>query len=295
MARTRTIESGAVTALAPLIVLVPFWLVAMTIAWAVIRIAVDLPFWTVPAAWIALGITLFVPAVQAAVLSPVLGVRRPRPDEVARIAPVWDRLIAEVGKGGHRFTYRIVDSDELNAYACGGHLVVVTSFAVDELPASELAGVLAHELSHHLGLHTVALTVGHWLSLPIVALARIGFFLQNVARAATESFVQHSAALTALGRVIAGLLTGISWIFLAVLHASDAVGNLVGHQAEYEADRRAIDLGHGPELAAALRRLIQLGGGRRAIGFRARLGASHPAARTRVARIEALLRHPTMR
>jgi Zn-dependent protease with chaperone function len=155
--------------------------------------------------------------------------------------------------------------------------------------------VLAHELSHHLGLHTLALTVGHWLSLPIVALARIGFFLQNVARAATESFVQHSAALTALGRVIAGLLTGISWLFLAVLHASDAVGNLVGHQAEYEADRRAIDLGHGPELAAALRRLIQLGGGRRAIGFRARLGASHPAARTRVARIEALLRHPTMR
>ena len=150
MARTRTIESGAVTALAPLIVLVPFWLVAMTIAWAVIRIAVDLPFWTVPAAWIALGITLFVPAVQAAVLTPVLGVRRPRPDEVARIAPVWDRLIAEVGKGGHRFTYRIVDSDELNAYACGGHLVVVTSFAVDELPASELAGVLAHELSLYL-------------------------------------------------------------------------------------------------------------------------------------------------
>ncbi|MGA0357752.1 MAG: hypothetical protein ACO3NQ_09180, partial [Ilumatobacteraceae bacterium] len=101
MARTRTIESGAVTALAPLIVLVPFWLVAMTIAWAVTRIAVDLPLWTVPATWIALGITLFVPAVQAAVLSPVLGVRRPRPDEVARIAPVWDRLIADVGKGGH--------------------------------------------------------------------------------------------------------------------------------------------------------------------------------------------------
>ncbi|MDA2973082.1 MAG: M48 family metalloprotease, partial [Actinomycetota bacterium] len=245
--------------------------------------------------WLALGITLFVPAIQAAVLSPVLGVRRPRPDEIARIAPVWDRLIADVGKGGHRFTYRIVDSDELNAYACGGHLVVVTSFAVEELPPSELAGVLAHELSHHLGLHTVALTVGHWLSLPIVALARIGFFLQNVARAATESFVQHSAALTTLGRVIAGLLTGISWVFLAVLHASDAVGNLVGHQAEYEADRRAIDLGHGPELAAALRRLIRLGGGQRAIGFRARLGASHPAARTRVARIEALLRHPTMR
>ena len=45
--------------------------------------------------------------------------------------------------------------DELNAFACGGHLVVVTTFAIDELPEHELAGVLAHELSHHLGMHTV--------------------------------------------------------------------------------------------------------------------------------------------
>ena len=49
--------------------------------------------------------------------------------------------------------------------------------------------MLAHELSHHLGLHTAALTLGHWLSLPVVLLARFGFFLQNVARAATDSFV----------------------------------------------------------------------------------------------------------
>ena len=80
----------------------------------------------------------------------------------------------------------MLPSDELNAYACGGHLVVVTSFAVAELPRRELAGVLAHELSHHLGLHTVALTIRHWLSLPVVLLARVGFWLQNVATAATE-------------------------------------------------------------------------------------------------------------
>ena len=78
----------------------------------------------------------------------------------------------------------IYPGDELNAFACGGHLVVVTSFAIEELTARELSGVLAHELSHHLGLHTVALTLGHWLSLPVLLLARVGFFLQNVARAA---------------------------------------------------------------------------------------------------------------
>ena len=38
--------------------------------------------------------------------------------------------------------------------------------------------------------------------------------------------------------------------------------------------------------------MISLGGGRRTIGWRARLAASHPPALTRVARIDAMLRHP---
>jgi len=126
-----------------------------------------------------------------------------------------------------------------------------------------------------------------------VALARVGFFLQNVARAATDAFVSHSAALTALGRAVAFLLTGVSWVFLAALYASDALANVVGHGSEYEADRRAVKMGYGRPLAEALRMVIRLGGGQRAIGWRARLAASHPPARTRVARIEAMLRHPS--
>jgi hypothetical protein len=51
-------------------------------------------------------------------------------------------------------------------------------------------------------------------------------------------------------------------------------------------------MGYGRQLAGALRRVISLGGGTRAIGWRSRLAASHPPARTRVARIEAIMRHP---
>ena len=76
-------------------------------------------------------------------------------------------------------------------------------------------------------------------------------------------------------------------MFLAALYASDALANLVGHSSEFEADRRAVRMGYGRQLAEALRRVISLGGGTRTIGWRARLGASHPPARTRVARIEA--------
>mgnify|MGYP001124472964 CR=1 FL=1 len=289
----RRIERSAVTAWLPVVALVPFWLLALAAVWAIVRIVWDVPYWWFPAAWLALGAVLFVPWIQIAVLTRVLGARRPNSEELEVIDPLWRDLAVAANLPQAAYAVRVVDSDELNAFACGGRLLVVTSFAIEQLSPRELAGVLAHELSHHLGWHTAALTVGHWLSLPVVALARIGFFLQNVARAATDSFVSHSAALTAIGRGLSFLLTAVSWVFLAALYASDALANMVAHGSEYEADRRAVRMGYGRPLADALREVIRLGGGRRAIGWRARLAASHPPARTRVARIEAMLRHPS--
>lgn len=291
--RSRHLERSALTALLPVLALVPFWLVAMVIVWLPLRLVTDLPYWVVPVGWLALGLLLFVPAVQVAVLSPFLGARTPTPEEVAIIVPIWRDLAAAANLPQYRYRVRVIDSDELNAYACGGHLLVVTTFAMAELTQRELSGVLAHELSHHLGLHTAALTLGHWLSLPVVLLARVGFFLQNVAHAATDSFASHSAALTAVGRVVAALLTAVSWVFLAALYASDALANLVGQGSEFEADRRAVRMGYGRPLADALRAVIRLGGGTRPIGWKARLATSHPPARTRVARIETMLRHPS--
>ncbi len=291
--RSRQLESAAVTAFLPVAALVPFWLVTMMILWLPLRLLWDVPLWLLPATWLALGTLLFVRPVQVAVLTPLLGARRPDPRELDIIGPVWTSLAARNDLQPDDFVVRILPSSELNAFACGGHLVVVTSFAVDGLTRPQLAGVLAHELSHHLGMHTVALTLGHWLSIPVVLFARFGFFLQNVARAATDNFAAHSAGLTAVGRLVGALLTAVSWVFLAALYASDALANLVGHSSEFEADRRAVRMGYGRQLAEALRRVISLGGGTRTIGWRARLGASHPPARTRVARIEAILRHPS--
>lgn len=291
--RHRRIERSALTALLPVGALLPFWLLSMAIIWLPFRFAVGVPFWAVPATWLLLGALLFVPSIQIAVLTPLFGARRPVAGELEVITPVWRDLSRRANLPQYRYAVRVIDSDELNAFACGGHVVIVTSFAIEELSERELAGVLAHELSHHLGLHTAALMLGHWLSIPVVVLARFGFFLQNVARAATSSFAAHSAALTALGRLTSGLLTAVSWVFLAALYASDAIANLVGQGSEFEADRRAVRMGYGRDLANALRVVIRLGGGARAIGWRARLAASHPPARTRVARIEAMMRHPS--
>ena len=279
-------------ALGPVLVIAPFCVLALFVIWLLVRLVWDVPFWWFAGGYVACAALLFIRPVQAVVLTPLFGARRPTAGELERIFPLWRDIAVANDLPPDRYILRVLPSDELNAFACGGHLVVVTTFAIEELPRRELAGVLAHELSHHLGLHTVALTIGHWLSLPVVLLARIGFWLQNVATAATNAFAAESSALTILGQLVAGLLNALSLPFVAALYASAALSNVVAHRSEFQADRRVVRMGYGRNLSQALRRVITLGGGQRPVGWRARLAATHPPARTRVARIDAMLRHP---
>jgi Zn-dependent protease with chaperone function len=290
--RRRQLEASAIAAIGPVLVIAPFCLLALFLVWLPLQLVWPVPFWWIAAGYAVAAALLFVRPIQDLVLTPLFGARRPTEDESARLAPLWRDVTRANDLPADRFILRVLPSDEINAYACGGHLVVVTTFALAELPRRELAGVLAHELSHHLGMHTVGLTIGHWLSLPVVLLARVGFWLQNVATAATDTFARGSAGLTLLGQLVAGVLTVVSLPFVAALYAADAVGNVVAHRSEFQADRRVVRMGYGRNLSHALRRVIELGGGQRPVGWRARLAASHPPARTRVARIDAMLRHP---
>ncbi len=277
--------------------MIPFTLLALAAFWFPFSLVVPGPgwvgaYWAFLAAFAVIGTLMFVRPFQVWVLTPILGARRPTAAEASVIGPLWVEIAEANGLPASRYVVRVVDSDEVNAFACGGHLVVVTTFAVTELRPDQLRGVLAHELSHHLGLHTVAITIGHWLSVPVVLLARIGFYLENVANAAAGSFGQRSTLIAAAGTVAAALFSGLAWVFTAAIRASDAITNMVGHSSEYEADQLAVRMGFGTELAGALRYVLAQGHGARPIGWRARLAASHPPARTRVARIEALMRHP---
>ncbi len=276
----------------PVVAILPFTLLALFLIWLPLGWLTNVRYWWVVLGFGAAGLLLFVRPIQVLVLTPLLRARRPTTDEAEIIEPLWARIAQANGLPASRYVLRVLPTDELNAFACGGHLVLVTSFAVHDLSEAQLRGVLAHELSHHLGLHTVAITIGHWLSTPVVLLARIGFFLENIGRASVGSFGQKSPIVAAIGSVAAVVMHALSWIFTAALRGSDALANLVGHSSEFEADRRAVRMGFGRELASALRELLARGSGRRPIGWRARLAASHPPARTRVARIEALMRHP---
>lgn len=275
-----------------MVLILPFCLLALLLVWLLFRLLWDVPYWMFAGGFCLGAGLLFVRPIQALVLTPLFGARRPTAEEQDLIQPLWKQIAQANDLPADRYIIRVLPLDELNAFACGGHLVVVTTFALYELPRRELAGVLAHELSHHLGMHTVALTIRHWLSLPVVLLARIGFWLENVATAATDSFAASSTAWTVTGRFVAALLTVLSWPFVAALYVADSVANVVGHRSEFQADRRVVRMGYGRNLSAALRRVIALGGSHRPIGWRARLAASHPPARTRVALIDAMLRHP---
>ncbi len=291
--RTRQLEASAVSAFGPTFVILPFCLAALALLWWLVQLAWHVPYWLFALVYCLGAALLFIRPVQAAVLTPLFGARRPSADERALIEPLWRQIAQANHLPADRYMLRVLPLDELNAFACGGHLVVVTTFAIEELPRRELAGVLAHELSHHLGMHTVALTIRHWLSLPVVLLARIGFWLENVARAATDAFATESSAPAAVGRVLAALLTVLSWPFVAALYLADSAGNVVGHRSEFQADRRVVRMGYGRNLSAALRRVIALGGSHRPVGWRQRMAATHPPARTRVALIDAMLRHPS--
>ena len=285
-------ESSALWAFVPVVAMLPFTVFSLFLIWLPLGLLTNFPYVWMLLGFAATGPLLFIRRFQVLVLTPVLGARRPTVSEEAAIAPLWREIVMTGHLKPDHYVVRILPSDELNAFACGGHLVVVTSFAVEELSTPELQGVLAHELSHHLGLHTVAITIGHWLSMPVVVLARIGVYLEHVAIAAQQSYGRDSAPIDAITKAAAIAIRPLSWIFTAGIRASAALSNLVGHQSEFDANQRAVRMGFGRELASALRRVLATGQSPRPVGWRERIDASHPPARTRVARIEALLRHP---
>ena len=289
--RRRSFDRAALWAFVPVAAAVPVWLAAMAVLWlpTVAWLGFGSAFAVFVVSYLALGVTLFVPVVQRWVLTLMVGARRPHREEAARIRPAFDAVMQAMHLERHRFVVGVIDSEQVNAFAVGGHLVVVTSFAAHELDHDRLCGVLAHELCHHLGSHTVALTMHQWLLLPVSLLARLGAFLDNVARAATDAFARDSRILRGAGTAVSLLFTLLAKVFGAGVTASNHIGNVVGRSAEFAADRRVVSAGFGRQLADALR-VAHASSPTRPRGRLSRLVETHPPALTRITRIEAALR-----
>ena len=284
--RGRGFDRAAFYAFAPVAAVAPVWLAAMVLIWLPVGLITDVAYWWFPLGHLLAGFGLFVPVVQRRLLTLLVGARKPDHVEAAALRPAFLEVTQALHLRKRHFVVGVVDDDALNAYACGGHLVVVTSYAARSLTHDQLCGVLAHELCHHLGSHTVANTILQWLTVPVYLLARVGRFMRNVAIAATDSFGRGSRIAGIVGRTLAFLFLAVSWFFNGGFAVSRAVSNAVSRSAEFNADQRVVSMGYGRQLADALRRAAP---GEHRSGRRF---SSHPPARTRVARIEGTLRRP---
>src|SRR5262245_7517828 len=112
--RSRQIESSAVAAIGPILVIAPFCLLALFVVWRVW----DIPFWWFAVGYALAAVLLFIRPVQAVVLTPLFGARRPTEDELELIAPLWQDIAHANRLPPDRFILRVLPSDELNAYAC---------------------------------------------------------------------------------------------------------------------------------------------------------------------------------
>jgi len=214
------------------------------------------PLWLGYGVW-ALSAGLYgLRPVQLALARLLWPVRRAAPTEQERLDRVWADVLDRAAVPEQRFSIWVVDLADVNAHCVGRDLICVTTGALAELGDRELAGVLAHELGHHLRMHTAAAAFLVWVLLPLQAVALIGAGLAqplaSLARLLSGLDLAPSAthhALLALSRAE----TAVRALFAAPGMLAFAVKNAAGRRAEYQVDAYAVDLGFGRELLSALR------------------------------------------
>ena len=214
------------------------------------------PLWFGYAVW-ALSACLYgLRPVQLGLARLLWPVRSPGPAEQRRLDLVWSRVLGRADVAEQRFRIWVVDLADVNAHCVGRDLICVTTGALAELGDLELAGVLAHELGHHLRMHTSAAAFLVWVLLPLQALALVGTGLalplaslgRWLSGRELAPWPKHRALL-----VLSRIETSLRTCFAAPGMLAFAVKNAASRRAEYQVDAYAVDLGFGPELLSALR------------------------------------------
>lgn len=289
-ARSQSVDWSALTGLTAIIALLPAWLVTTTVLWLPFFWWDDVNYWLFVAAFFALFIVLFSRSVQRFVLLRLLGARMPTPREHQLLRQAFDPIARRNSFDRRRFVLAVLDTDSLNEFACGGHLVIVSSLAIEQLDSAKLSGVIAHELSHHLGFHTVTLTIAQWMILPISLLSRAGMGLRSVAESATIAFARRIPLLHALGLFVAAFLHVVSWLLMLNVSLATSLGNAASRATEFHADRRAAQLGFGNQLLAAMRVWESTTPRHGRDNVWQRVFASHPPMRVRINKLASHLR-----
>jgi heat shock protein HtpX/STE24 endopeptidase len=256
----RHLDAASLVGLISVVVLLPVGVVCFLPVALLLGAITRLPPPLVVIAWLAAAGLMFVPSVEQFLLRRLFDARPPTSEEQQVLDRCWQAVCQQASVAADRFLLAVEDTEELNAATTGGHIVIVTSQAIQTLPEEELRGVLAHELGHHLGLHAVGAVLAQWLSLPILWCSRLSYRMSRIAVWLTELFddLGYGAAHN-IGILIALEFRLFAFLLRVFTLAANALGRLIGQRAEYQADRTAAALGYAAELHGALRRLTALG------------------------------------
>ena len=164
----------------------------------------------VVAIWTALGALTFVAPAERVLGRVVLRLRAPDARQQALLDPAWRAVCRRAGVAPDRYLLRVQRSSAVNASAGGGHLVAVTSGALDGRGVP-LEAILAHELGHHLGGHAAMGLLLAWYRGPLRLVLGVG-------RAAARA-----GRVASLGGVLSRIILPILFILLVV----SCVGTLV--------------------------------------------------------------------
>ena len=91
-----------------------------------------------------------------------------------RVDKIGQRLAAVCGRDDIKYSFKVLNSNEVNALACPGGFIYVFKGLMDYMPSdTELAGVLGHEVGHVAKKHTVhSIEKQLWTSLILLAATR---------------------------------------------------------------------------------------------------------------------------
>ncbi|WP_258314681.1 M48 family metalloprotease [Streptomyces sp. Act143] len=291
------------TAIGSLLVHVPSLLVSAavvgTIAFALFG---ETGGWIVVLAWLATGGLVFHRPTELAFARRVLKLRAPLAQEQARLEPIWREVTARAGIEAHTYELMVENSPELNASAVAGHVVSVTTYALNEIPSSNLAAVLAHELGHHTGGHAWAGLLGYWYSLPGRIAWAVTKFMARIALAIASVLSWRAYILVALfiGMFLVGGFLAVPYITIPLVLAPYLLA-FMGRKAELRADQQAAVLGFAGQMTQVLyqlqaeedrekARIVAAGHRLKEPGTFARLLSTHPDNPTRIRALEPYLR-----
>jgi Zn-dependent protease with chaperone function len=249
---SRTIDA---TTAARLLIGLPWLLTSLTVVW-IVGVIIGQYFGSVFApilllGWLASGAVVFWEPAEEWFAQTVLRCRRLTPQEQAHLAPIWTEVTTRAGIDGSKYSLWVEPSVHINASACAGHIVTVTDWTIRTQDSTSLAGLLAHELGHHVKGHAWSRLLVY--SLPGRAVLRVGRAATRFAlfMISTFSTVGWLIAIFALLFLAVGVLTAAPYILLLfVLPYATAY---VGRAGELGADRFAAQIGYGEALLQTLR------------------------------------------